>query len=188
MKFTQCARVRLVDASFAEAPGPLARSALHPPCSFPSFRGRSLVLVLWLVVSHPFEGIANLTNHQPRRLRCFHATGNLSAFSPGRLSPPLETSSVPLPSTFCSHSLLGDALRTAGVIFGTWCLILNTNFTAVRASTMGLTARKRMGGVWEVDTIHLFSLLRRPFAFTYSDLHPDQHINIYLWILICSTP
>ena len=74
--------------------------------------------------------------------------------------------------------LLRDALRTAGIILGRWCSTLNTNSTAVRASTMGLAARKgMMGGVWEVDSqrrgwtlsrdckghkIHLFSLLRRP--------------------------
>ena len=71
MKFTQCARARLVDASFAEAPGPLARSSLHPPCSFPSSHGRSLVLVLPLVVSHHSEGLATLNSRQPCQLQVF---------------------------------------------------------------------------------------------------------------------
>ena len=112
MKFTQCARARLVDASFAEAPR-ADRPLLLASTLFIA------VLVLRLVVIHPLEGITNLTNHQPRRLRWFHATGNLSAFSPGRLSlhsklrlfrssPSLDI----LPPFFLFSVLLGDALQT----------------------------------------------------------------------------
>ena len=71
MKFTQCARARLVDASFAEAPRAAPRSSLHPPCSFPSFRGRSLVLVLRLVVSHHWKWLATLNSRQPCQLQVF---------------------------------------------------------------------------------------------------------------------
>ena len=128
MKFTQCARVRLVDASFAEAPGPLARSSLHPPCSFPSFRDHSLMLLLPLMVNHHSDGLGILNGHQPCQLQVFphhRSFGRLFARAP---LPSLETSSVPFPSTFCSHSLLGDALRTAEGIFCARCLITKYQF------------------------------------------------------------
>ena len=105
MKFTQCARARLVDASFAEAPGPLARSSLHPPCSFLSFRGRSLVLVLPLMVSHHLDGLGILNSHQP----CHRSFGRLFARAPLPSTPiPLDI----LPPFFLLSALLGDALQT----------------------------------------------------------------------------
>ena len=85
MKFTQCTRARLVDANFAEAPGPLAHSSLHPPCSFLSFRGRSLVLVLPLMVSHHLDGLGILNSHQPCQLQVFphhRSFGRLFARAP----------------------------------------------------------------------------------------------------------
>ena len=158
MKFTQRARARLVDANFAEAPRAAPRSSLHPPCSFPSFRGRSLVLVLWLVVSHHWKWLATLNSRQPCQLQVFSRHWSFWRLFARALVP---TTSAPFRSTFsgCHRSscfLFFSEMRCElpALFLGTWCSTLNTNSTVVHASTMGLTARnlKGMGGIWEVDS------------------------------------
>ena len=69
MKFTQCARARLVDASFAEAPRAvrpllLASTMLDSILSWP-LSGTPIV------VSHHSEGLATLNSRQPCQLQVF---------------------------------------------------------------------------------------------------------------------